>query len=123
MGKAVARREPHPEWREPMSLRAWWSRIRASIRRDDALDEEMEREMAFHLEMSARRNRQHGMSEQDALRQAKLNFGSVAAVREEAREAYRARFAENFVNDVRFALRGLRRAPSFSVTSLLSVAL
>jgi hypothetical protein len=38
--------------------------------------------MAFHLEMSTRRNRERGMTERDAQRQAKLNFGSVAAVRE-----------------------------------------
>jgi putative ABC transport system permease protein len=106
-----------------MSLRAWWSRIRESSRRDDALDQEMEREMAFHLEMATRRNRERGMSEQEAQRQAQLNFGSVAAIREESRDAYRARVAENFVNDVRFAVRGLRRSPSFAVTSLLSVAI
>ena len=106
-----------------MSLRAWWSRIRGSVRRDDAVEQEMEREMAFHLEMSARRNRERGMTEQDAHRQAKLTFGSVAAVREEAREAYRARFVENLVSDVRFGLRGLRRSPAFAVTALLSVAI
>ena len=106
-----------------MSLRAWWSRIRGSVRRDDALDEEMEREMAFHLEMAARRNRARGMTDDEAKRQAKLNFGSVVAVREEARDAYRARVAENFISDVRFAFRGLRRSPAFAVTSLLSVAI
>ena len=106
-----------------MSLRAWWSRVRGSARRGDALDQDMEREMAFHLEMSTQRNRERGMADEEARRQAKLHFGSVAAVREESREAYRARVAENFVNDVRFALRGLRRSPSFAVTSLLSVAI
>jgi len=106
-----------------MSLRTWWSRIRGSVRRDDALEEEMEREMAFHLEMSTRRNRARGMTDVEAQRQAKLNFGSVVAVREEAREAHRARVLENFLSDVRFAFRGLRRSPSFAVTSLLSVAI
>ena len=64
-----------------MSLRAWWSRIRGSVRHDVALDQEMEREMTFHLEMSTRRNRERGMTEQDARRQAQLNFGSIVAVR------------------------------------------
>ena len=83
----------------------------------------MEREMAFHLEMSAQRNLTRGMTPDAAKRQAKLAFGSVEAAREEARGAYRARVAENIVNDARFALRVLRRAPSFAVTAILTVAL
>jgi len=106
-----------------MSLRAWWSRMRGSVRRDDALETDMEREMAFHLEMSAQRNVSRGMTPDAAKRQANLTFGSSDAVREEAREAYRARNVENFVNDVRFALRALRRSPSFAVTAILTVAI
>ena len=106
-----------------MNLRAWWSRIRGSLRRDNTLDDQMEREMAFHLEMSARRNVERGMSAPDATRQAKLAFGSADTVREEAREAYRARHAENLLADVRYAFRSLRRSPAFAITSLLSVAI
>ncbi len=106
-----------------MSLRAWWSRIRGTLRRDDALDKEMEREMAFHLDMSAQRNIGRGMAPEPAKRHARLAFGSPDAVREEARDAYRARVAENILNDVRFAFRGLRRSPSFALTAILTVAL
>jgi putative ABC transport system permease protein len=106
-----------------MTLRAWWSRIRGSVRRDDALDDEMEREMAFHLEMSAQRNVERGMSTAEATRQAHLTFGSAGAIREEARDAYRARHAENFLGDIRFAFRSLRRSPAFAATALLSVAI
>lgn len=106
-----------------MSLRAWWSRIRATLRRDDALEREMEREMAFHLDMSTQRNVGRGMAPEAAKRDARLAFGSTDAVREEARDAYRARVAENVLNDVRFAFRGLRRSPSFALTAILTVAL
>ena len=106
-----------------MSLRAWWSRFRGTIRRDDALEREMEREMAFHLEMATERNVRHGMTPEAARRHAKLSFGSGDAVREEAREAYRARVAEDIVNDVRFAIRGLRRSPSFALIAILTVTI
>jgi predicted permease len=106
-----------------MSLRAWWSRVRGTLRRDDALEREMEREMKFHLDMSAKRNVEHGMTPDAAVRQAKLAFGSIDAAREAAREAHRTRVVENVVADVRFAVRALLRAPSFALTAILTVAL
>jgi len=106
-----------------MSLRAWWSRIRGTLRRDDELEREIEREMAFHLDMSMQRNVGRGMAPEVAKRQARLAFGSTDAVREEARDTYRARIAENVLSDVRFAFRGLRRSPSFALTAILTVAL
>jgi len=83
----------------------------------------MEREMAFHLDMATQRNIDRGMAPEAAKRQARLAFGSSDAVREGARDAYRARVVENILNDIRFALRGLRRSPSFALTAILTVAL
>ena len=106
-----------------MSFRAWWSRLRGTLRRNDALERDMEREMAFHLEMAAKRNAERGMMPHAAARQAKLAFGSIDAAREDARDAQRARLLENVVSDVRFAARTLRRAPSFAVATVLTMAL
>ena len=106
-----------------MSVRTWWSRIRGTLRRDDALEREMKREMDFHLEMAAKRNIDRGMPPDVAARQARIAFGSAEAAREDAREAHRARLMENVASDVRFAFRGLRRAPSFAVATLLTMAL
>ena len=106
-----------------MSWRAWWSRLRGSLRRDDVVEREMEREMEFHLEMATRRNLERGMTPQAASRQAKLLFGNTEAFKEAARDAQRARVLENLVSDIRFALRSLRRSPSFAVAAVLTVTL
>lgn len=106
-----------------MTWRAWWSRVRGSLRHDDTLEREMDREMAFHVEMSTRRNVERGMAPAAARRRAKLAFGSADAFKEAARDAHRARVVENVISDVRFALRGLRRSPSFTAAALLTVAL
>ena len=79
--------------------------------------------MQFHLDMSMRRNIGRGMTPEAAKRDARLAFGSAEAVRENARDAYRARFLENVLSDVQFAFRGLRRGPSFALTAILTVAL
>jgi predicted permease len=106
-----------------VTFREWWSRLRGSLRRDEALEREMEREMAFHLEMATRRNLEHGLAPEEARRQARRTFGSPEAIKEEAREAHRARAAESLVADVRFAVRSLRRSPAFSAAAILTLAL
>ena len=58
-----------------MSLRSWWARIRGTLRKDNALERDMKREMDFHLDMAAKRNVERGMMPDAAARQARLAFG------------------------------------------------
>ena len=106
-----------------MTIRAWWSRLSGSLRRRDDIERDMDREMAFHLDMATRRNMARGMPHDAAERAARLSFGSMEATREAAREAQRARVAENVATDVRFAFRGLRRSPTFALATTLTMAL
>ncbi len=103
-------------------LREWWARVRGTLRQD-SLENDMQREMQFHLDMAAQRNERRGVSPDAAKRQARLTFGSAEEFKEAGREVSRARLAENVLDDVRYALRGMRRAPAFSVTAVATMAL
>jgi hypothetical protein len=86
------------------------------------LERELDRELRYHMERRVEDLRQ-GARPTRRRRQAALEFGGLAQVREDVRETWGWRWLDHVTRDVRYAFRTLRRSPAFAATALLSLAL
>ena len=86
-------------------------------------DKEFGHELDSHLEMLAEENVRRGMSPSEARRQAHIRLGSPAQLRETNHNLCGLPFLETLWQDVRFALRVLRRSPGFSILAILCLTL
>src|SRR5688572_8045461 len=77
-------------------------------------EQEMDEEMRFHLEMATRRNVERGMSPEEARRQALATFGGVVQHRESAHDAVPGQWLDGVRQDLKYAVRSLRRNPGFA---------
>jgi predicted permease len=84
---------------------------------------ELERELAFHIHQQVQENKARGMSADEAQRFAIRNLGGVAQVQEECRDMRGINQLETIWNDLRYAVRTLRRTPGFTVVLVLTLAL
>jgi len=87
------------------------------------MDEELNEELQFHLEMQAKKNRARSLDGPEAGRQARLDFGSFERAAEECREVRGINFIETLFADIRYALRGMRRNPMFATTVIAIIAI
>jgi predicted permease len=97
-------------------------RLRALFLRN-RVERELNEELEFHVEMQAHKNHAAGMSQAEARRQARIQFGVGDAVKEECRDARRVNLIETMIYDIRYALRGFRRTPLFTLTVVATIAL
>ena len=104
----------------------WLARLRMRIemmfRRSRAAGR-LDEELRFHLEQQIAENIAAGMSPADARHAALREFGNPTALRDQARETWSWNGVERLLQDVRFAVRQVLRAPGFAVVAILTLAL
>lgn len=109
-----------------MRVRHWFYtvplRLRSIFRREQVA-RELAEELQFHLEMKIEEGIAAGLAPEEARRRALRALGGLDQRREEMREAQRVSYVTDFIDDLRFALRSLRRTPGLAALVVVTLAL
>jgi predicted permease len=107
-------------------LSEFWSEVRYRLRalfRRDAIERELDDELRFHLEREAEKSVAAGLPREEAMRRARLTFGGVDRIKEDDRDSRGVALLEHLVQDVRYALRGLRAQALFTAVVVATLGL
>src|SRR5689334_20756686 len=97
-------------------------RLRSLLQRQ-AVDQDLEEELQFHLQRLADEYVAEGMNREEAHHAALRSFGRLQQIKEECRQMRKLNFFENVGQDMRFGFRMMRRSPGFALLAILCLTL
>lgn len=103
-------------------LADWMHRLRSLVRRQ-AVDDDLNEEMRFHLEQQIDAYERQGLPPEDARRRARMEFGGFEQIREAHRDARGISLVDDFSRDLHYGIRQIRRSPAFAAAAILCLAL
>ena len=100
----------------------WWSKIERALGRRRNLASELEQEIDAHIQFLIDENQERGMSLEEARAAARCEFGNMTTVQERSYQSWQFPRFESLLQDIRYAMRGILRAPAFSLVVILTLA-
>ena len=97
-------------------------RLRSIFRRRQ-VERELDEELQFHLDQKTEEGIAEGLPPQEARERALRAMGGLEQKKEEIRDARRVHWLTDFVDDVRYAVRSLRRTPGLTAFVVVTIAL
>lgn len=97
--------------------------MKFSIWRRRSRDRELDEELESHLRMAVADRMARGEPRERAEEAARRELGNLALVREVTRDQWGSRFAEQTLQDARYAIRSLARNPGFALAAIVALAL
>lgn len=104
------------------TLREWIVRLWGTLRRNPA-DRDMEEELRLHLELAGEDARRRIGSSAEVARTARVPTGGVAQAMEALRDQRGLPWLTDLVRDLRYGCRMLARNPTFTIVSVVSLAI
>ena len=100
-----------------------WPRRFLNVFRRAEISRAIEDEFQFHVDEHVDELIAQGYSEPEARRMARRRFGNATWLRESTGDLHLSRAVESATEDIRYAVRSLRRAPAFALSAIATLAL